>query len=210
MSASADLWAVLVAAGSGARFGGPKHEVDLDGDPLWIHAERALRSSGLEDVIVVGDVPGGVGGGPRRRDSVAKGLAQVPDEVEFVLVHDAARPLVAPALVQRVIERLRVGDVAGVVPAIPLRDTIKETDDDVVTRTVDRSSLVAVQTPQGFVTAVLRMAHAANDEEASDDAVLVEALGERVVVVEGDPANLKITYAEDLELARLLRSSGHG
>ncbi len=210
MSASADLWAVLVAAGSGARFGGPKHEVDLDGDPLWVHAERALRASGLEDVVVVGDVPGGVAGGPRRRDSVARGLAQVPDGVEFVLVHDAARPLVAPALVRRVIDRLRVGDAAGVVPAVPVRDTIKEIDDDVVTGTVDRSSLVAVQTPQGFVTSALRRAHAAGDDDASDDAAMVETLGERVVVVAGDPANLKITYPEDLELARLLRSGGHG
>jgi 2-C-methyl-D-erythritol 4-phosphate cytidylyltransferase len=210
MSASADLWAILVAAGSGARFGGPKHEADLDGEPLWVHAERVLRSSGLEDVVVVGDLPGGVAGGPRRRDSVARGLAEVPDDVEFVLVHDAARPLASPALVGRVVDRLRVGDAAGVVPAVPVRDTLKDTADDVVIGSVDRSSLVAVQTPQGFVTAVLRRAHDVGEDDATDDAMLLEAIGERVVTVPGDPANLKITYPEDLVLARLLRSSGHG
>lgn len=210
MSATADLWAILVAAGRGARFGGPKHEADLDGEPLWVHAERALRSSGLEDVVVVGDVPGGVAGGPRRRDSVSRGLAEVPEGVEFVLVHDAARPLASPALVGRVADRLRVGDAAGVVPAVPVRDTLKDTADDVVTGSVDRSSLVAVQTPQGFVTGVLRRAHAAGQDDATDDAMLLEAIGERVVTVPGDPANLKITYPEDLVLARLLLSSGHG
>jgi 2-C-methyl-D-erythritol 4-phosphate cytidylyltransferase len=210
MSVSTDIWAILVAAGSGARFGGPKHEADLDGEPLWVHAERVLRSSGLEDVVVVGDVPGGVAGGPRRRDSVARGLAEVPDDVEFVLVHDAARPLASPALVGRVVDRLRAGDAAGVVPAVPVRDALKDTADDVVIGSVDRSSLVAVQTPQGFVTAVLRRAHAAGEDDATDDAMLLEAIGERVVTVPGDPANLKITYPEDLVLARLLRSSGHG
>jgi 2-C-methyl-D-erythritol 4-phosphate cytidylyltransferase len=210
MSASADLWAILVAAGRGARFGGLKHEADLEGEPLWVHAERALRSCGLEGVIVVGDVPGGVAGGPRRRDSVARGLAEVPDGVEFVLVHDAARPLASSTLVGRVVDRLRAGDAAGVVPAIPVRDTLKDTADDVVTGSVDRSSLVAVQTPQGFVTAVLRRAHAAGEDDATDDAMLLEAIGERVVTVPGDPANLKITYPEDLVLARLLLSSGHG
>lgn len=210
MIPSDDLWAVLVAAGHGARFGGPKHEADLDGEPLWAHAARALRSGGADEVIVVGDVAGGIAGGPRRRDSVALGLEQVPVGVEFVLVHDAVRPLASPALIGRVVDRLRAGDAAGVVPAVPIRDTLKEIADDVVTGTVDRSTLVGVQTPQGFVTEVLRRAHAEGDGDASDDAMLLEAIGERVVTVPGDPANLKITYPEDLILARLLRSSGHG
>ena len=141
---------------------------------------------------------------------MARGLAEVPEGVEFVLVHDAARPLASPALVGRVADRLRAGDAAGVVPAVPVRDTLKDTADDVVTGSVDRSSLVAVQTPQGFVTAVLRRAHAAGEDDATDDAMLLEAIGERVVTVPGDPANLKITYPEDLVLARLLLSSGHG
>ena len=161
-------------------------------------------------MVIVGDVQGGVAGGPRRRDSVARGLDRVPADVDLVLVHDAARPLASAALIRRVIDRLRAGDVGGVVPAVPIRDTIKQTDAEVVTGTVDRSSLVAVQTPQGFVASVLRRAHAAGEEDVTDDAMLVEALGERVVTVPGDPTNIKITYPEDLELARLLRSSGHG
>jgi len=210
MKTSGDLWAILLAAGEGTRFGGLKHDADLEGHPLWIHGERALRAASVDEVVIVGDVPGGVAGGLRRRDSVASGLEHVPSGVDFVLVHDAARPLAAPTLIERVIDRLRVGDVAGVIPAIPIRDTVKQTDGDVVTETMDRSSLVAVQTPQGFVLSVLRKAHAAVDGDATDDSVLVEALGERVVTVPGDPENLKITYPEDLDLARLLRSGGHG
>lgn len=208
MSPPSDLWAILVAAGQGDRFGGSKHEADLDGAPLWSHAERALRSGGADEVVVVGDVPGGIAGGRRRRDSVARGLEHVPAEVRFVLVHDAARPLASPALVERVIERLRAGDAAGVVPAVPVRDTLKDTDGDVVVGTVDRSRLVAVQTPQGFLAEALRRAHAAGDDDASDDARLLEAIGERVVTVPGDPENLKVTYPEDLVLIRLLRSTG--
>ncbi len=210
MSTTGDVWAVLVAAGLGERFGGPKHEAELDGEPLWVHAERPLRSGGVDEVVVVGPMEGAVAGGPRRRDSVRNGLEAVPSGIELVLVHDAARPLVSPELVKRVIERLRVGDAAGVVPVIPVRDTIKETADDVVIRTVDRSSLVAVQTPQGYVASVLRRAHESGDDDATDDAVLVEALGERVVTVPGDPANLKITYPEDLVLAEALWSGGNG
>jgi 2-C-methyl-D-erythritol 4-phosphate cytidylyltransferase len=210
MDESREVWAVLVAAGQGSRFGRPKHDVELDGEPLWVHAERALRAGGIDEVVIVGDVPGGIEGGPRRRDSVARGLERVPVEVELVLVHDAARPLASPELVARVIQRLSVGDVAGVVPAVPVTDTLKQTEGDAVVRTVDRSSLVAVQTPQGFIASVLRRAHAAGDDNAGDDAMLVEAIGERVAVVAGEPTNLKITYPGDLELAATFRSIRHG
>jgi 2-C-methyl-D-erythritol 4-phosphate cytidylyltransferase len=210
MNASDDVWAVLVAAGHGARFGGPKHDAELEGEALWQHGERALRSGGVDEVVVVGEVPGGVAGGPRRRDSVANGLEQVPPDVDFVLVHDAARPLASAELVARIIERLRVGDAAGVVPAVPVRDTIKQTAHDAVVVTVDRSALVAVQTPQGFVVSVLRRAHAAGDDDVTDDAMLLELIGEQVVIVPGEPSNLKITFPEDLELASVLRSTGHG
>lgn len=210
MTLSGDVWAVLVAAGLGSRFGGPKHRAVLDGKPLWTHAEAALRAGGVEDVVLVGDLPGWVEGGHRRRDSVANGLDQIPPDVELVLVHDAARPLASPDLVRRVIDRLRTGDVAGVVPAVPVRDTIKEIRQDAVVVTVDRSSLVAVQTPQGFVVAALRRAHAAGDEDATDDAMLLEAIDETVVTVPGDPANVKITFPEDLRLASFLWSSTNG
>ena len=169
-----------------------------------------MRSGGVDEVVVVGEVPGGVAGGPRRRASVANGLEQVPPDVDFVLVHDAARPLASAELVARIIERLRVGDAAGVVPAVPVRDTIKQTAHDAVVVTVDRSALVAVQTPQGFVVSVLRRAHAAGDDDVTDDAMLLELIGEQVVTVPGEPSNLKITFPEDLELASVLRSTGHG
>lgn len=205
-----EVWAILVAAGSGARFGGAKHTAELDGVALWEHAELALRSGGAGEVIVVGDQPGWIPGGDRRRDSVANGLALVPDDAPYVLVHDAARPLASPALVQRVIERLGAGDAAGVVPAVPVRDTLKQTSDDAVVVTVDRSALVAVQTPQGFRTEVLRRAHAAGDDDATDDAMLLEAIGEVVVTVPGEPDNLKITFPGDLELAAFVRASRRG
>lgn len=210
MDTHGDVWAILVAAGTGSRFGGPKHNADLNGEPMWAHAERALRAGGAAEVVLVGDVPRGIAGGPRRRDSVGSGLAAVPADVELVLVHDAARPLATAELVARVIERLRTGDVAGVVPAVPLRDTIKQTQQDAVVVTVDRSALVAVQTPQGFVASVLRRAHEAGDDDVTDDAMLLEAIGERVVTVPGEPGNLKVTFPEDLELASVIRSRSHG
>ena len=141
---------------------------------------------------------------------MANGLDHVPDDVEFVLVHDAARPLASPALVQRVIDRLVAGDAPGVVPAVPIRDTVKQTHEDAVVVTVDRSALVAVQTPQGFAVSVLRAAHAAGDEDATDDAMLLEAIGQTVVTVDGDPTNLKITFPEDLQLAESLLESSRG
>jgi 2-C-methyl-D-erythritol 4-phosphate cytidylyltransferase len=210
MDTSSDVWAILVAAGSGVRFGGDKHIAQLEGHPLWELAEAALRSGGASMVVIVGDQPGWVAGGKRRRDSVANGLAAVPDEVPFVLVHDAARPLASADLVRRVIDRLRIGDAAGVVPAVPVRDTLKQTREDAVVVTVDRSALVAVQTPQGFRTDVLRRAHASGDDDATDDAMLLEAIGEVVVTVPGEPNNLKITFAEDLDLAASVWASRRG
>jgi 2-C-methyl-D-erythritol 4-phosphate cytidylyltransferase len=210
MTTRGDVWAILVAAGSGARFGGDKHMAELDGLPLWAHADSALREGGVTEVVIVGDQPGWVAGGERRRDSVANGLAHVPEAVPFVLVHDAARPMASAELVRRVIERLRSGDAAGVVPAVPVRDTLKQTQEDAVVVTVDRSSLVAVQTPQGFRSEVLRRAHAAGDGDATDDAMLLESIGETVVTVPGEPNNLKITFPEDLELAASVWASRRG
>lgn len=149
-------------------------------------------------MIVVGSVPGGIPGGDRRRDSVAAGLAIIPDSVSAVVVHDAARPLAGSELVARVLERLAVGDVAGVVPGVPVRDTLKQVQGDRVVTTVDRDPLISVQTPQAFLIAALRAAHAADDADASDDAILLERAGESVAWVAGHPGNLKVTYPADL------------
>jgi len=190
---------VVVAAGSGERFGAPKGPVVLGGRLLWERARDTLLEGGVASVVVVG--PGGIPGGARRRDSVAIGLAALPADAEIVLVHDAARPLATPALCRRVLERLAAGGVDGVVPGIPVRDTLKRVDADRVVGTVDRAGLVAIQTPQGFVVESLRAAHAANDDDASDDAVLVERWGGAVAMVPGEEANLKITFPADLALA---------
>lgn len=191
-------WGVVVAAGRGTRFGGDKHEVLLGGRPLWEWARTALLEGGVSEVVVVGSVPDGIPGGDRRRDSVAAGLAAIPTSVSAVVVHDAARPLAGPGLVGRVLDRLAVGDVAGVVPGVAVRDTLKQVEDDRVVRTVDRGPLISVQTPQAFLVEALRAAHAADDGDASDDAMLLEKAGEAVAWVEGDPANLKVTYPDDL------------
>jgi 2-C-methyl-D-erythritol 4-phosphate cytidylyltransferase len=200
------LWGVVVAAGSGHRFGGPKHTSELAGKPLYQWAVACLQSAGCEGVVVVGEVPGGVPGGSRRRDSVAAGLAALPDDAHLVLVHDAARPLASVDLARAVTARLQAGDAAGVVPAVPVRDTVKRVALGVIVETVSRADLIAVQTPQGFVLADLVAAHAADDEDATDDAALIERAGGVVVTVPGEPSNIKVTYPQDLELARALCS----
>lgn len=162
-----------------------------------------------------------VAGGPTRQASVAAGLAaltslveQTSDEVSVVLVHDAARPLAPPSLIARVIDAVLDGH-AAVVPGLPVTDTIKRVSAggsvEPVLETVPRADLRAVQTPQGFSAELLRRAHEtfasdALDEStsASDDAGLVERLGERVWVVAGDERAAKITTPRDLAVATLL------
>ena len=193
-------WGIVVAAGSGSRYGGPKHDLQLQGKPLWEWSQRSLLEGGVAEVVVVGPVPGGVPGGDRRRDSVAAGLTMIPAAADTVVVHDAARPLAGPELVGRVLERLAIGDVAGVVPGLRVRDTLKMVDGDKVVMTVDRDPLISVQTPQAFRTSVLRAAYAADDDDASDDALLLERIGETVAWVAGDPGNLKVTFPADLQI----------
>lgn len=200
------IWGILLAAGRGARFGREKHNLQLGGIPLWQHSHDVLLDAGVDSLVVVGDTDGWVVGGDRRQDSVAAGLAQIPDHDGLVLIHDAARPLLTAALVQRVITRLQIGDVDGVVPAVAVRDTIKRVAGERIVETMDRSEVVAVQTPQGFDLRVLRAAHEAAGFDATDDASMVEANGGTVVFVDGDPANIKVTYPEDLPVAEALRS----
>lgn len=200
------IWGILLAAGRGARFGREKHNLQLGGIPLWQHSHDVLLDAGVDSLVVVGDTDGWVVGGDRRQDSVAAGLAQIPDHDGLVLIHDAARPLLTAALVQRVITRLQIGDVDGVVPAVAVRDTIKRVAGERIVETMDRSEVVAVQTPQGFDLRVLRAAHEVAGFDATDDASMVEANGGTVVFVDGDPANIKVTYPEDLPVAEALRS----
>ena len=214
------VWALLVAAGSGERLGEerPKAFVRLGELPLLAESLRRLDESSWIDAIVVA-VPAGweepaillaeelsaskvvacVTGGATRADSVRAALAEVPDDALVVLVHDAARPFVSEAVLERVLAPLSEGWEA-VVPGLPLADTVKRVDGDRVLETVDRGGLVAVQTPQAFLLPTLRAAHAGDPVGATDCASLVEARGVRVKVVEGDAKLLKVTSAADLEL----------
>lgn len=202
-----DTWGIVVAGGRGERFGGPKQFQLLGGEPLWEWARRALLEGGVHDVVVVGDVDGGVAPGARRRDSVAAGLARVPAGAEYVLVHDAARPLATADLVRRVIDRLRVGDVAGVIPGDPVKDATKRVEGEVVVAAVARDGLVAVQTPQGFVASMLRNAHERVGGDAADDAEMVGEIGGHVVVVPGEVTNIKVTVPADLRLVEAIHAS---
>jgi 2-C-methyl-D-erythritol 4-phosphate cytidylyltransferase/2-C-methyl-D-erythritol 2,4-cyclodiphosphate synthase len=199
--------------------------------PLWWSSARALADSpGVDGLVLVFPrecleqarqelaerdrarslgVPWNVAaGGARRQDSVRLGLDALPRRCSLVLVHDSARPFLSPALVARVLRPLEADppalEIAGVVPGLPVLDTIKETDGrGLIRRTPDRESLRAVQTPQAFRTAALRAAHRkalAEGWEVSDDATLLERCGQNVLLVEGERGNRKITLPEDLDL----------
>ena len=214
------VWAVLVAAGRGERFGAdrPKAFVKLGGRVLLAESLERLEASDWVDAIVVvapagweepaillaeelgcGKVSATVTGGETRAESVRTGVAEVPEDAAAVLVHDAARPLVSDEVIGRVLGPLGEG-WDGAVPALPLPDTVKRVEAEAVVETLDRSQLVGVQTPQAFVSSVLRAALDGNLGSATDCSSLVEARGGRVRVVEGDPRLLKVTSAEDLEL----------
>ena len=199
------VWTVVVGGGSGQRFGRPKQYEAL-GDERVIDRSRriaALAGDGVVVVVPAGDAEreGGVAGGSTRSESVRAGLAAVPPEATVICVHDAARPLADLELYRRVVAAVRAG-ADGAVPGVPVTDTVKLVDDDgTVVATPDRSRLRAVQTPQAFRADLLRAVHAAGGE-GTDDAELIERAGGRVVVVDGDAANRKITRPDDLEWAR--------
>ena len=216
----AQVWAVVVAGGSGQRFGQLKQFAMLAGRPVAEWAVDACRPTSTGVVLVVppgrkDDTDHGadvvVEGGATRAESVRRGLAAVPQEAEVIVVHDAARPLASNVLFRTVIAAIIDGGADAAVPGLPVSDTIKKVDSPLdgadgiptVTATLDRSSLVAVQTPQAFGADLLRRAHAGGSE-ATDDAALVEALGATVRVVPGDPRNLKITTPADLRTAEHL------
>jgi len=212
------VWAILVAAGRGERLGldQPKAFARLGEDPLlaeplhrlddsdWVDAIVLVAPPGWEEPAILlaeelgcGKVSACVPGGETRADSVRAGLAEVPADALVVLVHDAARPLLPPEVIERVLAPLSEG-WDGVVPGLPVADTLKRVGaDGGVAETVSRDGLWAVQTPQAFVADVLRAA-AADGGDATDCASLVEARGGRIKVVPGDPRLLKVTTADDL------------
>ena len=153
----------------------------------------------LAEEIGAGKVGSVVTGGATRSASVRKALAEVADDAAVVLVHDAARPLLPEEVIERVLAPLSEG-WDGVVPALPVSDTVKRVQGDQVVETLSRGELVAVQTPQAFIASILRSALSGDVASASDCASLVEARGGRVKVVEGDRRLLKVTGPEDLAL----------
>jgi 2-C-methyl-D-erythritol 4-phosphate cytidylyltransferase len=212
------VWAIVAAAGRGGRLGldrpkafAPLGERPLLGESLerldgsdWIDAIVVAAPVGWEEPSVLlaeelgcGKVVSCVSGGETRTESVRAALAEVPEEAVAVLVHDAARPLVDDAVLERVLVALGEG-WDGVVPGLPLPDTIKRVHGEAVVETLPRAELVAAQTPQAFAAPVLRRAFAGPIEEASDCASLVERVGGRIKVVAGDPRLLKVTDERDL------------
>jgi 2-C-methyl-D-erythritol 4-phosphate cytidylyltransferase len=214
------VWAVIAAAGRGERLGldRPKAFANLNGRPLLAESLERLESSEWVDSIVVaappeweepvillaeelgcGKVVSVVPGGESRSASVRAGVAEVADDAAVALVHDAARPVLPEEVIERLMTALNEG-WDGVVPAIPVADTVKRVDGEQVVETVDRETLVGAQTPQAFVWPALRDA-ASGGDEATDCAALVEARGGRIKVVPGDRRLMKITEPADLELA---------
>jgi len=206
--------AIVVAAGAGTRFGAAKQFVPLRGARVAHHAVAAAGAACDEVVVVLPPatewdgppVSRAVAGGATRSESVRAGMAALPIGVEIVVVHDAARPLATAGLFRSVITAVENG-ADGAVPAVSVADTVKRVEGDRVVETIDRRGLVSVQTPQAFLVEALRRAHD-GDPEATDDAALVELVGGEVVVVPGDPRNLKITTAMDLEFAMALLTGG--
>jgi 2-C-methyl-D-erythritol 4-phosphate cytidylyltransferase/2-C-methyl-D-erythritol 2,4-cyclodiphosphate synthase len=225
--------ALLLAAGRGTRFGReiPKQFAPLLGEPVLRHAARALLADGLVTRLLpvaaageqarVADALAGlpheapIAGGATRQQSVRAGLeALAADPPDLVLVHDGARPVVPAGTVGAVLAALR--DAPGAIPALPVADTLKRGEAGAIAATVSRENLFRAQTPQGFRFAALLAAHRDARAEATDDAALLEAAGERVLLVEGSERNLKITRAEDLWrvqrdlLGGLVPRIGHG
>lgn len=199
------VWVVVVAAGTGNRFGAAKQYERLGDRRVidWsLDAARGVATGVVAVVAEGGPVEAAadvtVTGGATRSGSVRAGLAAVPDEAEVIVVHDAARPLASPALFAAVVAAVAAGAEAAL-PAMPVTDTVRRVDGG----PVDREGLVAVQTPQAFAAPRLRAVHA-GEPEATDDASLVDAAGGTVVVVEGEATNRKITSPEDLLVAAAL------
>jgi 2-C-methyl-D-erythritol 4-phosphate cytidylyltransferase len=211
------VWAVVAAAGRGERLGSdrPKAFANLRDRPLLAESLERLEGSGWIDAVVIaaapdweepsillaeelgcGKVSSCVTGGDTRAESVRTGVAEVPEDATAIVVHDAARPVLVEAVLERVLNALGEG-WDGAVPVLPIHDTVKRVDGERVAETVDRTDLVVSQTPQAFVANALREAL---NGEGTDCASLVEARGGRIKVVPGDRRLLKITDPEDLEL----------
>ncbi|MBK5092056.1 MAG: 2-C-methyl-D-erythritol 4-phosphate cytidylyltransferase [Actinobacteria bacterium] len=227
------VFGVITAAGAGLRLRGeiPKLEIDILGKPLVLYAletfQRApcveslilvvppdrldawpvsrLLGAGIEKAVAV------VAGGATRQESVYLALEEIPDDSGTVVVHDGARPLATPDMIEAACSAVRSEE--AVITAVPLTDTVKQVEGGRVVDTADRERLVAVQTPQAFSLRLLREAHRrARQEEfqGTDDASLVERLGKTVAVIDGSRENIKVTYPEDIVMVEAVLSERMG
>jgi 2-C-methyl-D-erythritol 4-phosphate cytidylyltransferase len=221
---SHSVTAIIAAAGSGERLaaGVPKALIDLAGrtlvdravdlfadvsDQIIICAPSSHVTS-LSESYAANEKVTVVAGGSTRSLSIRNAISALAKDTKFVLVHDAARALTPISVVQRILAELKRG-AEGVVPVLPLADTVKEVMGDKVVRTVDRTSLQRVQTPQGFKAQIIIDAHAAakrDGVDGTDDASLVERMGIKVSTVPGDESAFKITTTHDLDVAKALAS----
>lgn len=214
--------ALVPAAGKGERLGpgAPKALREIAGTPMLVHAVKALAASPMVEVVIVAAPEGSVdevrallarqefsadvsvvAGGDTRPESVARALISLPDDVDVVLVHDAARPLVPVEVVTGVANAVREGHEA-VIPVVPVIDTVKSVSEDgCILGTVPRDQLRATQTPQGFRREVLQRAHAEVDSPVTDDAGMVESLGITVHAIDGHEEAFKVTKPLDFLLA---------
>jgi 2-C-methyl-D-erythritol 4-phosphate cytidylyltransferase len=222
LNARGDVAVLVPAAGAGVRLGpgGPKALRLLDGEPLLVHAVRRVAAAPSVRLIIVAAPPADVAavrellapvapvtvvaGGAERQQSVAAALAAVPEEIGIVLVHDAARALTPPRLIEDVAAAVR-GGLPAVIPVLPVVDTVKEVGPgEIVLGTIDRSALRSVQTPQGFRHDVLAAVHHAGLDPHTDDAGMVEKAGVPVTCVPGSEQAMKITRPLDLLFAEAL------
>jgi 2-C-methyl-D-erythritol 4-phosphate cytidylyltransferase len=207
-----DVWGILLAAGSGSRFGDTKQFVEVKGHRLVDLSLRTTESVCGGVVLVLPEgrswdgepVAAVVSGGTTRLESARRGLAEVPSSARLVLVHDAAHPLASRDLFLRLIEATEDDHVDAALPVLPAVDTIMRADNAGLIETIPREGLVTVQTPQAFKADVLRSLHEAGGE-GSDDSVLAQRAGLNIALVAGEIANLHVTTKTDFAtLARLL------
>ena len=217
--------AIITAAGSGKRMGEPKQFLKIGGKPMLLRTISVFEKSGaIDEIIVVVNkeeiekvnklkskkIKQIIAGGKERQDSVFNGLSALPDDAEIVAIHDGARPFVTEEIIEEAVEEAKTSGAA--VAGVPLKDTIKEIKNDklkmtngghIILKTINRESLWAAQTPQVFRKEIILKAYAQGKDkyQATDDAMLVEKMGEKVKMVMGSYQNLKITTPEDLIIA---------
>lgn len=213
--------AIIVAAGSGSRFGSdiPKQFLELNGKPVIVHTlERFQAALSVDSIIlvlaadqvadfnknIVGKLTAVIAGGATRSSSVRNGLNACSDDTDMVVVHDGARPLVSVDEIERTIAKAKAAGAACLVAAVT--DTIKSISGDEIAATLDRDKMRRALTPQAFSIDVLRRAFELADanEIATDECYIVEKLGYPIAIVEGSSRNIKITHSEDLALAAAL------